>query len=175
MWGLWKICNKNPKKTTTKTSSLAEASGKGGVKGGDDGRRWRSYLSGWQWEGLHTMSHDGSGPKSANTKRLQRCSCIHDFWLWLLWGERRKNSQVESLWKGLPKVLDYWPYNWCVWRVGALNIPGQVHPQFQNPQIYPPVLRPRLRPHFFTAAICSMLRIHFEINFGVVHFFIVNT
>ena len=69
------------KKTTTKTASLAEASGKGGVKGGDDGRRWRSYLSGWQWEGLHTMSHDGSGPKSANTKRLQRCSCIHDFWL----------------------------------------------------------------------------------------------
>ena len=72
------------KKTTTKTSSLAEASGKGGVKGGDDGRRWRSYLSGWLWEGLHTMSHDGSGPKSANTKRLQRCSCIHDFWLRLL-------------------------------------------------------------------------------------------
>ena len=54
---------------------------KGGAKGGDDGRRWRSYLSGWRWEGLHTMSHDGFGPKSANTKRLQRCSCIHDFWL----------------------------------------------------------------------------------------------
>ena len=39
----------------------------------------------------------------------------------------------------------------CVWRVGALNIPGQVHPQFQNPQICPPVLRPRLRPPFFGA------------------------
>ena len=174
MWGLWKICNKNPKKTTTKTSSLAEASGKGGAKGGDDGRRWRSYLSGWRWEGLHTMSHDGFGPKSANTKRLQRCSCIHDFWRWLLWGEKSKNSQVESLWKGLQKALDYWPYNWhtCVWRVGVLNIPGQVHPQFQNPQICPPqaLAETTFLWRIYCTNMLDVVLIHLEINFGVVQF-----
>ena len=56
----------------------------------------------------------------------------------------------------------------CVWRVGALNIPGQVHPQFQNPQICPSVLRPRLRPPFFDAFTdaTTCLLIHVVNSFG---------